>query len=505
MKWMDLRHAYYLKSSDFMAMLSILHVLMLTLIGFGVLRVSFDIGEIQDNAWALIVSTVLFTTCLAGSRRKNDNTYGKFHKWFLPLVLFISLVMMITLSAYHGIITVLALHLVLISFSLTGFPCVFLILINLVGISFGTGFHVILVRRLYSKLADDEVVNKYPDLITTYGYGLATKSSIVLVDMAILYLQVLGGILFYSRFWKLGLLMSEWRSKPSYYLNDFPFLIKLEKLIFGKSLFMESKEIKILEKTKVTDPIHNSHRPDFDTKSPNSPVPKNKILSSPLKRKNLSSPAKDKKLESDEPTLSWGIIKEQDEDLDSSKKLDLNLTNTTTNTSVNILNSLTTTTNTDTPNPFSNSPKNVKNVREYNSYVTEELNDEVWMDFLRESEGEPSGNRTYSQERIILNNQISNQKTIEEFDESLIKKFTKNLLENEEAMSHLGDPLLNDELTLIKNVGTQDNLHSKLVQQSDDSSEREFMYEHKRIETAPFHYKHLDSDFNSQYPHTIVK
>lgn len=270
MKWHNLRHALFLKSSDFLAMLSLIHLLKLLLVGFGAIRNAQDIQDIQEQGWALITGTALLALCLAGSKRgysstmapgdlDGEKTYSRFHKFFLPAVLLVSVVDLIAMSAYHGIITVLALHLVLISFALTGFSCPLLVALNLAGVLVGTAFHLLLVRRLYADLGgmlghtgiagptslaalaswSHNSANwthgqlRLTELSTNYGYGLASKTSIVIVDMVLLLLQIVGGVVFYSRFWKMGTLMSLYRTNPGYYVGEFPLLVRLEQVILS--------------------------------------------------------------------------------------------------------------------------------------------------------------------------------------------------------------------------------------------------------------------------------
>ncbi|AFZ80992.1 hypothetical protein BEWA_004000 [Theileria equi strain WA] len=281
MNWISLKHVYYIPSEDFMSMLALLHLSSLTLTGFGVLRHSKGINEIRVHIWSLYLAAVLFILSLVFSRRQREekdeaymstsSTYSRLLKFIMPFLLLISIASLITFAAFHGVIIVLAIHLTLITFVLTGFPRLLLCILTIAGIFIGTGFQVILVGFLYGKSGSRK---RIVDLSADFRYGTATQTRVVFLDILLLLLQVIGGCIFYSNHWKLGYLISRYKARPAYFISNIVGVTEIEHALMTKygcgfedsinySECMSNLSPRVI-KTKEEQPSHAAQAPSID-------------------------------------------------------------------------------------------------------------------------------------------------------------------------------------------------------------------------------------------------
>lgn len=241
MEWFVSRHAYYVCSEDFVSMLTVMHLCTFILTGYGVIQYSAESNmdaNMNEYTWALGLAAILFILCICASNRANklnSKRRDRFFKWFLPLIIIASLSSFIILSAFHGFTMLFALLLAHISFVLTGFPCSFILLISIIAIVVGLSLQLVLMTAIYNAnpgYLRNQMLLGYMASSSFIGRG---NKVLILLDSLLLLLQLFGGVVCYSRYWKLAYLLSKYKSHPAKYIVDFPSLRKIEFCVIGRS------------------------------------------------------------------------------------------------------------------------------------------------------------------------------------------------------------------------------------------------------------------------------
>ncbi|KAK1938403.1 hypothetical protein X943_000950 [Babesia divergens] len=260
MGWFIQRHAYYIRSEDFVAFLTLMHLLCMVLTGYGVLRHCSDLFEIQNNIWAICLAALSFLSNLCAIKGRDA-----FFKWFLPFTLLFSLTCFITLSAYHGIIMVFVVHLPLVSFVLTGMPCCLIFIICVVAITIGALFHTALISSLYSDFHGHMSLYFLQNVAAWLRYPGARGFNIIALDSYIIAVQVIIGVLCYQRFIKLGRLIGFYRARPACHLGSFDAIRTLEEEFLPPQSTCDVAYVNSVRRASA--PMHHASQPSIDSSS----------------------------------------------------------------------------------------------------------------------------------------------------------------------------------------------------------------------------------------------
>ncbi|CDR95289.1 hypothetical protein, conserved [Babesia bigemina] len=223
MGWFIDRHLYYLHSEEYVSFLTLIHLCCMVLTGYGVVHHSADLNEIQNNVWAICLSSFGFLCNLCAIRGGPNFFY-----WYLPLTVLLSLALFFILSAYHGLLMVYMVHLPLVSFTLTGVPCILMVAVSMGALVLGIAFHTVLVSALYSEFHGHSSGGFMRNVTAWLRPPTARGFTIVMLDAYIVLIQIVIGIFCYQRYVKLGQLIAAYRLNPARYLGSFSSIDELE-------------------------------------------------------------------------------------------------------------------------------------------------------------------------------------------------------------------------------------------------------------------------------------
>ncbi|SIO73178.1 conserved Plasmodium protein, unknown function [Babesia microti strain RI] len=217
MGWVIGRHCFYARSGDFSSLLSLTHLVALVLTGYGILSKSPVTNGPFNKLWVICVSSAFFTFSLICTRKLSEPV-GKptITTYILAPFISLSIGALVAQSYFHNALRGLVLHLILISFSLTGFPALIIFITVTVGISLG--------------------------IVGLIHISDSCCFKIIWLDLVLFLWQSVGGLLMYKRFECLAMMIVSIKKRPLLCVNN-----------YKPVEYVESELMRLIDRDEVID------------------------------------------------------------------------------------------------------------------------------------------------------------------------------------------------------------------------------------------------------------